>query len=156
MVECARTGPGAWSPATVPTGPVTATWNDFLDGAWIDEANGWIFHESFLNGDTAVRGLWATQLRGGTWQAPVFLGSRVNDWLGTKAEVAISPDRTRLAVLYRTTLGIRVYHLAADGWHATLLPSDAGSWPLFEVAFDGAQKAHILVSHPYGYTDFHE
>jgi len=158
VLDCVRTGPGAWSSATVPTGPVTAGWYDFLDGVWIDGANGWIFHESFLNGDTAVRGHWATELRGGTWQAPVLLGSQVqvNAWLGTKAEVAISPDRTRLAVLYRSTPGIRVYHLAADGWHATLLPSDAGSWPLFEVGFDGAQKIHILLSHPYGYTDFHE
>ncbi|MCE1204839.1 MAG: fibronectin type III domain-containing protein [Holophagaceae bacterium] len=156
VLDCVRTGPGTWASATVPTGPVTAGWYDFLDGTWIDGANGWIFHESLLNGDTAVRGLWATELRGGAWQAPVLLGSQVNVWPGTRAKVAISPDRTRLAVLHGATLGIRVYHLAADGWHPTLLPSDAGSWPLFEVAFDGAQKVHVLLSHPYGYTDFHE
>ena len=157
VIDQVRTGAGSWSSATLPTGGVQAGWYDFLDSAWVDGNNGWVFFEQYVEGNILQHGLWVIQLKAGAWQAPVLLGARSHDGASTTALAALSPDRTRVAILLNTSAGVKAYHQAPDGWHETLvMPSTSSYPPLLRIGFDGNQKVHILSATGSGFTDCHE
>lgn len=155
LVACTRTAPSTWATTTPPTGTVNAGWYDFLDTLWADASNGWIFYESLVSGGGAGYGLWALQMKAGAWQAPQLLGTRAHDGSSTIAAAALSPDLSRVAVVYRTSAGVKAYHQAPDGWHETLVGPPTSGYPL-RIGFDSQQKVHLLLPAASGYTDFHE
>jgi hypothetical protein len=156
IVDYARTGAGTWAASTLPVTGMNAGWYDFLDGIWVDSNNGWVFYEAYVNGNILEHGLWALQMKGGAWKAPVLLGSRVHDGASTTAMPVISPDKTRVAILFNTSAGVKCYHLSQDAWQETLVAPYASSYPWLRSGFDGSQKLHILSSTGTGYVDYHE
>lgn len=156
IVDYARTGAGAWTASTLPITSMNAGWYDFLDGIWVDSRNGWVFYEAYVNGNILEHGLWAIQMKGGAWQAPVLLGSRVHDGASTTAMPMISPDKTRVAILFNTSAGVKCYHLSQDAWQETLVAPYTSGYPWLRSGFDGSQKLHILSSTGTGYVDYHE
>jgi len=154
VVDYVRTGSGTWPSTTVPTGTVNAGWYDFIDSLWVDGNNGWIFYENYVSSGNALS---VIQMKNGVWQPPQSLGTRDFNGSSTAARCAISPDRSRVAILYATGAGFKIYHQAPDGWHETLVaPSSTGWASTMRIGFDGVQKAHVLLSTGSGYTDLHE
>jgi len=156
VIDYARTGLGTWTSSTLPTGTVKAGWYDFLDGVWVDARNGWVFYEAYVNGNGLVYGLYVIQMKDGAWLPAELLGTRAHDGASTTAQAAISPDRTRIAVVHNTSAGIKAYHQSAGGWHQTLVAPYAGGYPLLRIGFDGNQKIHILTAATAGFVDYHE
>lgn len=152
-----RTGPGTWSARSFPVGAEAYFTHDYLEGIWLDAQNGWVFYDGAVNGDPGEHGLWLTQMKAGAWQPPQMLGRREHDGWATTAMAAISPDRARLAVLFATSVGIKGYHQAPDGWHETLVaPPFDWNFPLLRIGMDANQKVHFLTSSSTGFTDHHE
>lgn len=154
VIDYVRTAPGAWSSTTVPTGSVNAGWYDFIGSLWLDGQNGWVFYQNFLNGDYTIS---VVQMKNGTWLPSQVLETLACNGDPGSGRCAISPDRLRIALLVATNAGFKVYHQAADGWHATLAaPNSAGNLSTMRIGFDGHQKVHVLLSTGNGYTDLHE
>ncbi|HJV47864.1 MAG TPA: hypothetical protein VJ549_01185 [Geothrix sp.] len=157
-IDYVRTAVRVWSSTTLPTAADSAGSYGFLDGLWIDGNNGWIFEE---NGIVGGNGLNVIQKKDGLWQSLQALGTRPFDSnYGGAARCVISPDRTRVAILYATSMGTKLYHLTSAGWHETLVapPTPPGSAATRWIGFDSNQKLHVLLpngSNP-DYTDFHE
>ena len=156
IIDYARTGSGTWSASTLPITSMNAGWYDFLDGIWVDSTNGWVFYEADVNGNIGEHGLWALQMKGGAWQTPVLLGSRVHDGASTTAVSAISPDKTRVAILFNTSAGVKCYHLSQEVWQETLVAPYTSGYPWLRFGFDGSQKIHVLRTSSPGYIDYHE
>jgi len=157
IIDYVRTGAGAWTSTTIPTGTVSAGWYDYLDAFWIDGSNGWVFYESSSGASGLSYSLYAVQMKAGSWQAPVLLGGRDHDGASTTAVSALSPDRTKVAVVYKTSAGLKCYHHVPDGWHETLVAPNSVAYPWLWLAFDGAQKIHILKFDTSGdFTEFRE
>lgn len=157
VIDYVLTGAGTWTASTPPTGTIQAGWYDFLDSAWVDGSNGWIFFEQYVGGNILEHGLWVIQLKAGVWQSPVLLGSRVHDGASTTASAAISPDQSRVAIVFNTSAGVKTYHQALDGWHETLVAPYTSSYPpLLRIGFDETQKLHVLNLTNAGLTDYHE
>jgi len=157
VIDFVRTGAGAWTSTTIPTGTVSAGWYNYLDAFWIDAGNGWVFYESASGLSGVDYALYALQLKEGIWQAPVRLGEREHDASSTTALSALSPDRKKVAVVYKTSAGIKCYHHVLDGWHETLVTPTTSSYPWLWVAFDEVQKIHILKWDTSGdFTEFRE
>lgn len=156
VLDYARTGPGTWTSSTLPTGTVNAGWYDFLDGIWVDTRNGWVFYEGYVNGNGLSYGLYVIQMKDGVWLPAELLGARGHDGASTTAQAAVSPDRTRAAIVYNTSAGIKAFHQTATGWHKTLVAPYTGGYPLLRIGFDGNQKVHILTATTAGFVDYHE
>ena len=153
-IDYVRTGPGAWTSTTVPAVSVYAGWYDYLDGLWIDGNNGWIFYQNYSGSGNALNVL---QMKNGAWLPPQVLEPRAFNNYTNAGRCALSPDRSRIAILAATTLGFKVYHQAADGWHETLVAAPGAGWmSTMRLGFDANQKAHILLSAGNGYSDSHE
>jgi len=156
VIDYVRTGEGTWTSTTLPTGAVSGGWYDFLDSIWVDARTGWVFYESYLTGGSGY-GLWVLQMKDGVWGAPKLLGAREHDGSTTTAQTAISPDRSRIAVLFKTSAGLKCFHQDAADWHETFVapPATVSYW--LRIGFDGNQKVHILtLGNPSGYTEYHE
>ena len=156
VIDYARTGLGTWTSSTLPTGTVNAGWYDFLDGAWVDTRNGWVFYEGHVNSNGLAYGLYVIQMKDGVWLPVELLGTRAHDGASTTAQAAISPDRNRAAIVYNTSAGIKAFHQTATGWHQTLVAPYTGGYPLLRIGFDGNQKVHILTAATAGFVDYHE
>lgn len=153
-IDYVRTGPGAWSSTSIPAASISAGWYDYLDGLWIDSNNGWIFYQSYSSGGSALS---VIQMKNGAWLSPQVLEPQAFSDYMNAGRCALSPDRSRIAILASTTLGFKVYHQAVDGWHTTLLAAPGDAWmSTMRVGFDGNQKLHLLLSAGAGYTDHHE
>lgn len=156
LADCVRTGLGTWAASTLPVANANAGAYAFLDGIWFDRDNGWVFYECFTGGNLIQPALSVIEKMGGQWQLPIVLGSRVFDGASTTAMAASSQDNTRVAVLFNTSAGIKAYHLAADGWHETLVAAPGASYPFLRLGFDASEKIHILSSTLTNTTDYHE
>jgi len=142
-----RDAGGAWAAEVVPTGELMGEWGRFLDSAWTDAGNGWVL---FQRNDAAPSSdylLLAVQKLAGAWQAPVVLGHHPfpqNVYNQPRGLLAASADRTRLAVLYCSQTGLRIYHHDALGWHRTLVaPFPVSGSGGYALGFDGAAKVHF-------------
>ena len=156
-VEYTKNSVGAWVGQTLPTGTISAGWYDFLEGYWTDSDNGWVFYERYGSTDPQMTySLVALQKKGGVWLDPVVLGSRSSDGASTTAKATLSPDGTRIAVLYRCVHGLKVFHQDALGWHETLAGPDPGSYPFLRMGFDGDQLLHVLRKDTSGFLEYRE
>jgi len=158
LTDYARSGPGNWTTTSLPTGlstPNTGSYN-FVDSLWIDGNHGWVFYESGISSDPILTVL---QMKDGVWLPPQPLGSRTFDGGANlnQARCALSPDGSRIAILYSTSMGFKTFHQMPDGWHETLVASPTAGWTwTMRLGFDANQTAHILLSTGSGYTDMHE
>lgn len=152
-----RTAPGSWAATNLPTSPFTPNGGsvDGVDSLWLDGTHGWVFFESNLASEV---GLYALQMKDGAWLPPQLLGVRASDSLTLRfrTRCALSPDGSRIAILYATSTGFKVYHQLPDGWHETLLAPTPTWVSTMSLGFDESQKAHILISLGSGCTDYHE
>ena len=115
VLEYVPDGAGGWTSTTLPTGSVYAGWYDFLEGVWTDANTASVFYE---RSNSFGYSLMVLQKVGGAWQLPIELGTREHNGASTTAQVAISPDRSKVAALYSTNIGLKAYHLTGSGWVA--------------------------------------
>lgn len=157
VVEFTKDSAGKWLGQTLPSGNASAGWYDFLEGLWSNPDNGWVFYE---RGGSSITGmsysLVALQKKGGVWQSPVVLGSRAHDGSSTTARGALSRDGGRVAVAYRSTHGLRVFHQDSEGWHETLAGPDPGAYPFLKIGFDGSGLLHLIQKKGEGFLEFGE
>lgn len=153
-IDYVRTGPGTWSSTTIPATPIYSGWFDYLDSLWIDGNNGWIFYQNYSGTGSSLS---VIQMKNGVWLPPQALEPQGFIDNVTSGRCALSPDGSRIAILVASSLGFKVYHQAADGWHATLVAAPGSELaPMMRMGFDGSQKLHLLLSSGSGYTDLHE
>lgn len=152
IIEYVPDGQAGWNSDVLPTGPVDAGSNGWMDGLFIDGESGTVF---FQRGGGGVGAL---QKVGGVWQPSVLLGYGMAVDLSMCTQVAMSSDRTRTVVFMNSYVGLKLFEWNGSIWKETLLapPADAlSAWIRF--GFDGANKAHSLVKTDQpGYIEYHE
>ena len=155
VLEYVPDGAGGWTSTTLPTGSVYAGWYDFLEGVWTDANTASVFYERSTNFGYS---LMVVQKVGGAWQPPIELGTREHDGASTIAQVAISPDHSKMVALFSTNIGLKAYHLTSSGWIETLVAAPLGYYPWIRLGIDGNNKVRILTStfsNP-GFTEYRE
>jgi hypothetical protein len=154
VIDYVPTSPGAWASTTLPMGAVQADLYDFLASKWMNGRNGFVF---FQNNVPMGNSLFVLQMKDGVWLPATLLEPGAFGHFPTSARCALSPDRSRIAVLEETDLGFKVLHYTPDGWRETLIGSSwSWSYGPMRIGFDRNQKVHVLLSDSKTYTDFHE
>jgi len=157
VVECTKDTLGAWSGQVLPTGNVFAGWYDYLEGLWADPDHGWVFYERYGSSTAGMSyALVALEKKNGVWLEPVVLGGRAHDGSSTTANAALSGDYTRVAVTYRSTHGLQVFHQDQAGWHQTLAGPDPGGYQLLRIGFDGNNLLHLIHHFGDGFKEYRE
>ncbi|HJW72992.1 MAG TPA: fibronectin type III domain-containing protein [Geothrix sp.] len=155
--ECSPDGTGGWISAFLPAGTVNAGAYDPLDGVWTDADTASVFYESPGNPGPSLMVL---QKVAGVWQNPLQLGSR--DYYGSdsKMQAAASPDHSRVAISYSTSVGVKTYHWNGTSWIETLVAPPLTSTSWIRLGFDAKNKVHLITyvdTYPFaGYMEYKE
>ena len=161
LYECTKDPQGSWVAAALPTGTVQLTSNGINDGIWTDAENATLVfsNQSYDSSYGYVTNMMCLRKAAGVWQSPVTMGS--TDSGASSAQMEASSDRSRIAVLVNSGLGLKTYHMDEKGWHETLVTNLGGDYSyntIFRLGFDSSSKAHILIkkTYPTSYTEFKE
>lgn len=151
VIDYSRVSVGVWS-STIPAMNIAA-WNS-AGSLWTDGNNGWVF---YVSNEITGQAINVVQMKNGVWLTPQTLDYQAPSGYTGSARWAISPDRSRVAILYASSAGFKTYHQTATGWHQTLVAPPAANnvWTM-RIGFDGNQKIHVLLSDGISYTDLHE
>lgn len=153
-VELLPGGPGVWTATTLTSEPILSGSSSLLDSAWLDADNGWVFYMVSNAGTNASSSLKARQKLAGVWQDPVVIGTQDMDWNGATGQSGTSSDRSRVAVLYGTNVGLKMYHLDLTGWHETLVDAAPNNYRWYRIGFDSSNKLRILYRSQSDYTSY--
>lgn len=146
LLELTRPTLGSpWTSAPIPTGPVLASFGNFL-GSWLDPDNAYIFTEQHPGGDLFENvSLLAIRKNAGAWEPPVVLSTRAPGW-GVAPAFARSRDRSRVALTYFSySTGLFLFTNDGTGWHQTILEPPNVNGIRHRVGFDDQGRIHILV-----------
>ncbi|MCC6513727.1 MAG: hypothetical protein IT187_06915 [Geothrix sp.] len=142
--EYTRDAQGNWTSNLV--API-GSYNDnhwVEDAQWVDGNNAVVLFSGF--GSTLDQ--WeagVVEKVAGIWQPVRVLARDVRVYGEPSAlYMGSSPDRTRVAILHNTLVGLRVYHRDGAGWHKTLLCPGENSYQWLRLGFDGANRIHVL------------
>lgn len=159
-IELLPDGSGAWNVATLTDEPLNNYNSSLLDSVWHDANNGWIFYMIQTYSPSAGWKLKARQKLAGVWQTNVELGVQSQNTSAATALVGRSSGRSRVAVLFSTNIGLKVFHLDLTGWHETLVdPNTSNNSRWYRLGFDASNKLRILYqqqSYGSSYTALHE
>ncbi len=151
--EYARDGAGAWHAgalATVSGGSEPhAPWN----AVWIDAQNAVVLAFGLSNTVSDDYEVGVVEKVAGAWQPFRLLGrDRRTYGVFPPMRMAGSADRSRVAILYGSEVGVRAYDRDAGAWSATLVAppqtvTPNAGWPsgFFRAGFDAGGKARFLV-----------
>jgi hypothetical protein len=156
VYECSRSAQGQWSASIVAT--ASSTTNGFVDGFWSDADNAVVLYPDWGSYPSYGMNIMVVNKVAGVWQMPSVLER--SDSINAGIQVAQSPDRARVAIVWADAFGFKAIHLDGSGWHPTLLMNPASTYnQMYRVGFDGSNKVHILFKNLYpevGYTEFKE
>ena len=135
--------------------PISTSAPSLLGSAWKDSNNGWLFYLVLNSGSPTTTSLKARQKLAGVWQAPVLLGTQGLEWYGATGLTGTSSDRSKVAVLFGTNVGLKAYHLDLTGWHETLVdPAYYNNSRWYRIGFDSANKLRILFRSQSDYSSY--
>jgi len=158
LIDYTRDGGGGWTSNTLPTGTLVSGGPEFLDGVWTDANTASIFYPNSYGGYSSETPLMMLQKIGGAWRPPIKVGSK-DFYFGSNPtpQFAFSSDRTRMAVLFNTSVGLKTCHQNGTGWVESLVaPPSPYLWMRF--GFDVNDKLHIITNDTFtsGFTEYRE
>ncbi|WP_243384763.1 hypothetical protein [Geothrix alkalitolerans] len=157
--EYSRNADGTWTRQILPNTLNSFVGFHFESGLWTASNTACVFYKIPDAGNPVNDSFWAMQKVNGLWQPPVLLKSFPSTGISDWPSAALSPDGKRVAAVFAQKNGLFLFTLTAQVWTESLLPVPSVDTPTYRVAFDGANRLHILVKPSFVATDlvdFHE